>query len=108
MSGWRRPGGFVGSGAGSSVPAVGFGSVFVSAVGVQVDPGGGSFGGRDDVVEVAAFGGHGSGRVGADAVSESDGHAEFAGRVAAHFGDVEEVAVLVGEQPGERGAGRVF
>src|SRR5664279_1370061 len=56
------------------------------------------------MVEVAASGGHGAGRVGADAVPESDGHTEFARGKASHFGHVEQVALRVGEEPVEQGA----
>src|SRR5664279_3353284 len=40
----------------------------------------------------------GAARVPAHAVPESDGQAEFAGREATHFGGVEEVSPVVGEQ----------
>ena len=62
---------------------MGFRSVFGAAVVVQVDRGGGSFGDGDDVIVVAAVGWGGADRVGAGAVAEVDGVAEFAERESA-------------------------
>ena len=83
--------------AGGVVSGVGFRSVFGAAVVVQVDRGGGSFGDGDDVVVIAAVGRGGADRGGAGAVPEVDGVAEFAGRESAQLGDVEQVALVVGE-----------
>ena len=57
------------------------------------------------MVVVASVGGGGADRGGAGAVAEVDGVAQFSGREPAHFGDVDEVAVVVGEDSVEQGAG---
>ena len=72
---------------------------------LQVVGGGGSFGDGDDVVVVASVGRGGADRGGAGAVPEVDGVAEFSGRESAEFGDVQQVAFVVGEESVEQGAG---
>ncbi len=84
---------------------MGFRSVLRSAVVLQVDPGGGSFGHRDDVVVIASVGRDGADRGSAGAVPKVDGVAQFSGGESAEFGDVEEVALLVGDESVEQGAG---
>src|SRR6478735_4662399 len=56
-------------------------------------------------VVVASMGRGGADRGAAGAVAEVDGVAQFSGREPAHFGDVQEVAVVVGEESVEQGAG---
>ena len=82
---------------------MGFGAVFVSAFVVQVLAGGFSLGDGDEVVDVAAGRWGGAGGSGAGAVAEFDGDGEFAGGESAEFGGVQEVAVVVGEEPVEQG-----
>src|SRR6478752_4077426 len=84
---------------------MGFGAVFGSAVVLQVFGGGGPLGDGDDVVVVAFMGGGGADRGGAGAVPEVDGVAQFSGRESAELFHVEEVAVVVGHQSVEQGAG---
>src|SRR6476469_2723265 len=84
---------------------MGFGAVLGSAVVLQVFGGGGSFRDGDDVVVVAFMGGGGADRGGAGAVPEVDGVAQFSGRESAELCHVEEVAVVVGHQSVEQGAG---
>lgn len=56
------------------------------------------------MVEVAAVRGEVAARVPADPVPESDRVGELAGGEAPQFGDVEQVAGRIGEQPVEQGA----
>ena len=89
--------GGVRAGAFAVVSGVCFGAVFVPAFGAEVRCGGRPVGHRDEMIEIAAVCGHGARRVRADPVPECDGGAEFPGGEAAQFGDVEQVALRVGE-----------
>ena len=54
------------------------------------------------VIQVAPVGGHGAGGESAVAGPDVDGFGEPGGGAAAEFGDVEEPAAVVGEQPGKQ------
>jgi hypothetical protein len=54
------------------------------------------------VVEVAAVGWDGAGGEAASSGADFDGFGESGGGVAAEFGDIEEPATVVGEEPGEQ------
>ena len=91
------------SGASRPMPGVRFRSVVGSAFLVEIAGGGRSLGYRDDVVVIAPPRGHGTDRVGADAIAVADGKTQLSGREPAEFGDIEQVPAFV-HQPMEQRA----
>ena len=83
-------------------PGEGFAAVVSAAERIHVSAGGFAVRSWLVVIQVAPVGGHGAGGESAAAGPDVDGCGEPGGGAAAEFGDVEEPAAVVGEQPGKQ------